>query len=528
MAKKPSPASSRRSSSARSRSGAKSSTLQTSAWSSFDAANRSTTRGWIYFPTLDTAKELDSYSHWELVKKARWFYANSGFARRAVNGLANMIGFLTPRALTRDPVWNELAMRNFESRAGSAQICDLMGKHNFYDYQLALSRNELKDGDMITALSKTASGGAAFLGYEAHQIGNSSLTDADVWSNGVLSDRFGRHLAYRIISGSGHYDIAASDAIYTGDFERLNQPRGITGFAHAINHLHDITDITRDVKLGIKVGNQIGFYRTRPGQKNTSSANRRMGAGRNQQTPDPTIPAAKVDLEEIFRSGKVPDLTDGEELRTLLDTRPHPNQMSLIDFLVRDMSLGFGVAPEVLTLAGSKNSVANRMVLSDAEKWVDQKQGRLADRFCTRYWVYHVACEMKAGRLPKCKDPEWWKVGWIPQKRLTVDRSKDGKLSIDLHKAGMITLARHYDEQFSQDWKPNCDQWMDELAYLRDGLKTRGFQDMSEVQLLLGAPNVKVTEQAQPDELQHDGKNPPPDDTDETPGLDDSGEPLDE
>ena len=168
---------------------ARSKSLTPSAWSSFDAANRSTTRGWIYFPTLDTAKELDSYSHWELVKKARWFYANSGFARRAVNGLANMIGYLTPRALTLDPEWNTAAMKNFEARAGSAQVCDLMGKHNFYGYQLALNRCDLKDGDILTALSKTASGGAAFLGYEAHQIGNTAITDSEVFSNGVQTDK---------------------------------------------------------------------------------------------------------------------------------------------------------------------------------------------------------------------------------------------------------------------------------------------------------------------------------------------------
>jgi len=37
--------------------------LKEAALSSFDGANNSTSRGWIYFPTLDTAKEIDTYTH---------------------------------------------------------------------------------------------------------------------------------------------------------------------------------------------------------------------------------------------------------------------------------------------------------------------------------------------------------------------------------------------------------------------------------------------------------------------------------
>jgi len=515
-------ASTRRSPAKRTRSGG--SVLKTSAYSMFDGANRSSYRGWFYVPTLDTSRELDSYSHWELVKRARWFYANSGFARRCVNGLASMIGYLTPRPLTNDTAWNDLAMRNFENRAGSAQICDLAGKHNFYSYQIALSRNELKDGDILTALTKTANGGAAFLGYEAHQIGNSSTTDQNVWTNGVQIDQYGRHLGYRIINGMGHADISARDAIYYGDFERLNQPRGITGFAHCINHLHDITEIRRDVKLGIKVGNQMGFYRSRPGQKTSSAPSRRMGAGRHTENANPNDPKSQVSLEDVFRAGKVADLYDGEEIKTVQDSRPHPNQMSFLDDLVRDMSWGFGVSPEVLWFVGKINGTSNRFLLADAVKWVEQKQQRLADSFCRRYWVYHIACEMKAGRLRQCEDPEWWKVGFIPQTRLTVDRSKDGKLSIDLRKAGMITLSRYYDEQFSEDWKPPTRQWMDELAFIRDGLKERGFTSLAEVQALLGATQMSV--KADPAAVSTDDDVPDDDDPDSDPDNSDNEDPT--
>ncbi len=213
-----------------------------------------------------------------------------------------------------------------------------------------------------------------------------------------------------------------------------------------------------------------------------------MGVGRNQKVVTPS--GETVDIEEVFRGGKLASLAEGEEIRTLVDGRPHPQQMALDDWLVRDMAWGFGLSPEILWFVGNVNGTTNRFLLADAQKWVEEKQQMLIDLFCVRFWVYFVACEMKAGRLRKCTDPDWWKVGFIPQPKLTVDRSRDGKLNIDLHRGGLMTMKRHYAENWSEDWKPNADDWMDELAYLRDGLKARGFENMAEVQALLGQPNA--------------------------------------
>jgi len=459
--------------------------LKEAALSSFDGANNSTSRGWIYFPTLDTAKEIDTYTHWELVKRARWFFANSGFARRVVRGAGQMVGYLTPKALTSDTAWNDLAERNFENRAGSAQVFDMMGKHNFYSLQPKLISRMLLDGDLLLALTKTANDGAAVMPYEGHQIGNDGSTDAKIWQNGVRTNGLGRHIAYRLLSGDGHFDLAAPDSIYIADFERLNQVRGLTAFAHAINHLHDRTELHRDLKLISKISAQVRSSRTRPG---AATKARGMGGARTRIQPDSSNPS-KVDLEEVFRGGKVAELSDGEELKSLLDDRPHPNTLAFGDELVRDMAWGFGLSPEILWFVGKINGTANRYLLSDAVKWVEEKQQILVDNYCTRYWVYHLACEMKAGRLRACNDPDWFRVGWIPQPKLTVDRGRDGKLNIELYRSCMMTLKRHFAENFSEDWKPNVDDWVNELAYKRDKLAAANFTP-SEVLTLLGSPQA--------------------------------------
>jgi hypothetical protein len=61
--------------------------------------------------------------------------------------------------------------------------------------------------------------------------------------------------------------------------------------------------------------------------------------------------------------------------------------------------------------------------------------------------------------------PEWWKHGWQPQQKLTVDIGRDGKLFIDLHKSGMITLKR-YHAALGQNWQVETDEHIAERAHI--------------------------------------------------------------
>jgi len=161
-----------------------------SAGSIFAGANYSTRRGYIYVPTVDTRREIDSYSHTELIRRARWLKRNTGYTRRCINGLANMVGYLSPRALTKDKEWNQLAEGLFEARAGSAATFDKTARFNIYGYQPLTTRTRLLDGDMLSVLTETdnGSGGAMVMTYEAHQI-RDGITGADNSRNvGVKSN----------------------------------------------------------------------------------------------------------------------------------------------------------------------------------------------------------------------------------------------------------------------------------------------------------------------------------------------------
>lgn len=452
-----------------------------SAMSGYDGANWwSTNRGYVYFPTLDSRKDLDSYSRYELIKKSRWLYINSGFATRIIDGIANMVGALTPVPLTDDREWNQLALKSFNNSAGADLVFDVSGKFNFWSAQVMLTKLRLLDGDILAVLTESVdSHMARIMFYEGHQIGNYTDDGGDTqWNDGVLTTPQNRAIAFRVIEDADplrnaidpttkSVDIPARDAILCCQYHRPGRSRGEPALRHAINHLLDRAEIIGFVKTGIKNAAQVGYQITKNaalfGSDLTLETLKGTGAGvKNQTLADGT----KIKVEDAYRGGKILEMDPGEEIKLLLDQRPHPNQVEALDYLARDASWGLNCSSDILWNMAKLGGATARFVLADAQQGVVEPQQELnADQFCSRFWVYYIAKELKTGRLRPCQDPEWWKHGWQPQQKLTVDITRDGRLFIDIHKSGLISLKR-YHAIFGNNWKAETDDFIDERAYI--------------------------------------------------------------
>ncbi len=230
--------------------------------SGFDGANNSSRRGWIYWPTLDTKREIDSYSRTELLKKSRWLRANFGLATRICSGLSDLIGYLTPVSMSGDPEWDELADDHWEDRAGSPDVIDAAGQFDIRRMQIELNKAAFGDGDILPVLIRTEADGVMLSLYESHQL--ASPTGADrTWIDGVKINKFRRHVAYGLREEgdpSKIKTISANDALYFSHPDAAGRIRPPTILAHAINHMIDISEILADVKLTIKVAAQLGLY----------------------------------------------------------------------------------------------------------------------------------------------------------------------------------------------------------------------------------------------------------------------------
>ena len=444
------------------------------AFSGFDGANQSDRRGWIYWPTLDPKRELDTYSRTELVRKSRWLRANFGLATRICSGLADLIGYLTPVSTSGDSAWDELADNHWADRAEEAIVIDAAGQFGIKRYQIELNKTAFADGDILPVLIKGQTDGVMLATYQSHQIRNPEAADRS-WIDGVKINKFRRHIAYGLVADDGKVrTINANDALYFSHPDDTGRIRTPTILAHAINHMQDISEILADVKLTIKVAAQLGLY-----LKNDSSnpgghdGPRSLAAAlRNEQDEegDGTAEAPRVEtkVEDLYRAqGGLTNLPQGADVGVIQDARPHPNQVALLEYLIRDICWGVGVAPDILWNISQLGGANSRIANADLDRWISCRLLRLKN-WLKRFRAIWISHEIQAGRLPEPPgNAHYWSAAFVPQASLTADKGKVGRLNIELVHNHMRSLQTHYAEE-GLDWEKELRQISREKALMKD------------------------------------------------------------
>jgi hypothetical protein len=466
-------------------------------------ADFSRLRGYVYFPELDTKREITSYSRTEILRRARFLYANQGLARRMVNGLARMIAGtgLTYQAATTDLEWNRLAELAYARVTRSRFSFDLGQRYNGGNSQQATLRFRFRDGDCAQVLTRDpVTGAARFAFYESHQISSTTLFGSTApttgWRDGVLHGPHNEALAYRFMGddGSTFSDVPAGSVLFQCDYERNGQSRGLSAFSHGIPNMLDSAEITGYIKAGVKLSNRHGYWiETQAGQQTSATAGGRAGGAPTVKVNTPDGP---IEIEQIYGAGELPALGPGQTIKFNGATNPHPNQLGLLEHLIRETSWGLpfgGVSPDLLWNIAALGGANTRFVLADAQGFIDAGQQALVDDKEQAEMEFILACEMQAGRLRACQDPEWWKALWIPPPRITVDFGRDGKLYLEQVKAAALTFRRLHGWQ-GNDFETEQRQWLKEyFSWGRIAKKEFGAtdQEVSDIRgIIYGRPGM--------------------------------------
>jgi len=457
-------------------------------------ADATMARGMVYFPEVDTRREISAFTRTEILRKVRFLFANVGFCRRLVKGMARMVAGtgLMPRPQTGDRAWNKIALARFEAVMGSAATYDLSGKYNGYRAQRVKLGCRYKDGDIATVLTRGADGRATTALFEGHQIGSGKPAPGEekTMYDGVKVDRHNRALSYRLLGDDNtQVDVPAVSCLLLADLERPGQARGLSILAHAVNHLLDRTEINAYFKGSIKNSSRMGYYIGAAKDTTPNPTPRPGGAAGNRRAVD-LGGGQKVNIDRVFSSsgGEVQELDPGRELKILLDERPHPNTLGFLQELVRDISLGVDLSPEVLYNIVALGGSNVRYVMQDAQSFVESEQQILVDSDLGLEYIYFIADELASWRLPPCADPEWWKHDWITPARMTVDVGRDGKLYLAQLRSGALTFRRFFGWQgLGLD---ELDSWMDEYCYIRQGAIDRGLDPEIVLAAIYGRPSL--------------------------------------
>jgi capsid protein len=413
-----------------------------------------------------------------LNEKAEWVWQNFGIVKEGVAGIARHTigkGVSLQIDAEDDPKQIETAERDFETYSLTPERCDLAGRRNLYEGQTSAIEQRLVRGEFFCALTENPEWGTkenpepCFALYDSEEIGTPlplpDGVDPKRILDGVELNQNTRATGYYVRGLDGKYErIDRARMIHWYKPHAVNQTRGITDFAQAVNPLVDIHELKRLATRSAKA--QLLLALVLKGMKKTR---RRGGFGAIQNhgiKDDGSADPDSAQLEKLVGAagGGIVYLDDSEGSAELITSNsPSPLVEPFVtDLLMRDVCAGWGVPSEFFWNIAKLNGGNTRFILARADLFFQILGDRLVDRYCTPIAARYLSHRIQIHKLQPFKDPDWaLKMSWQMPARVTVDNGKENQILIELLANGLITM-REYCNARGINYKATMRQWIRE------------------------------------------------------------------
>lgn len=417
----------------------------------YQAAGSSPNRGYLYWPTTDTRRQLNSLTRNEILRRIQWLTAHFGFCRRLTSGMARLLGFLTVQPVTSDEAWNEEAYESLLTIMGQAEIWDIQGKFDAFMGQVQDHISIFRDGDCLAVLTETETGRARLAYYEAHQIKNGPDSSGPGWTDGVRVNRQGKHVAYSLQDGEDPTQFTIVDArncIYMGNFENRGQVRALSILAPAVLNMIDVVETRGFTKSALKNSARMGTVVER--DYNAPPSSNVGGMGGTEYVTTVKMPDGSeqpVKMEAVYGGTMIPTLPPGAKVKVVTDDRPSQNSQDFERALLTDCCYAADLSYNTLCDVSNITGPGIRFLNAELKRWVLLRRHTMAKRF-GRMAIYALAKEMKSGRLrkPKLKPGEnWWtRLEMIGQADMDIDGGRTAAATVTDLQTGQTTLLREW------------------------------------------------------------------------------------
>jgi capsid protein len=420
----------------------------------------------------DAKYDCSSFSQLRLMALGRFMDSNVSWIRGLVNEICNNVvgAGWTPVFEGKNQNWGHQAetwLVNWH------KVCDVRGQQMKTVMWQAL-RGTIVDGDQLSILTETNTHYPQVQQIPAHRISTRSYQSTEQFGgdanaqmqNGVKTDKLGRPVGYLVTGDDpeGNEDefVAAQNAHLIAGQEWVAQGRGVTAMASFLNEAVDIDDLSELLKFAAKILASIALIENVEGD-DEGDDEEFLNETSLQNGKEMAIEEIYGGMIRKFRAGS------GGKLEAFEHQQPSTNIQEWRRELMRGCYAAMGwpieLALDFKGLTGSNT----RAILEKAQKTVEYWQTILG------YWYYRVTCyaiakAMKLGLLPW--NPEWYKWDFQLPKKMTVDAGRDSQQDRANVAAGLTTLSAVFGKNGLR-WKPETDQWLDEVEYLVEGINKR-------------------------------------------------------
>jgi len=448
-----------------------------------DSIDRANVR---FFLPQDSSLYLTRWTRRGLNEKAEWLWQNFGVIKEGVAGIArHTVGKgISLQIDSDDQEWNQLAEDDFENYALTPERCDLSGRRTFYEAQTTAIEQRIIRGEFFCAKTENPLwfDEPAFQLYDSEEIGDpASVPEGVRLLDGVEVNSATAPLRYWLTTEDGRgTPIERARMIHWFKSHAVNQVRGITDLAQAVNPMVDIHELKRLTTRSAKAHQLIALVLKGIAKKKTKGA---LGAieSAGKQDDGVTPDANTAQLEKLAGGAGAGIAYVGEDgdAKLISPNSPTPLVEGFItDLLMRDVCAGWGVPSEFFWNIAKLGGANTRFVLSRADLLFQILADGLITRFCTPIAFRYLSARITSGKLRACKDPNWaLKFSWQTPPRVTVDNQRDGKLDIELMRNGLGNMRGYYNARGENYRRQGIRQWIREWKEFDDELDRSGLTD---------------------------------------------------
>jgi capsid protein len=430
------------------------------------AANYSTDRSYLYIDSnIHEENSLDcpEYAREEILRFARYLVRNFSLCERIVTLSENYaVGCgISAQASTTDNEFNPVSTAYYENWSRSP-FSSTSNELTVYQMQKLIVRELIIAGEIFIVLSKADSGYPQLTLVASEQIRHSGKKN-DKSVGGLFLDSFGKVTSYQIYFSSKPTIIDAANVIHIKVTKTIGQKRGVSSFAASLNSMRDLKDLQMLEKKAVKLHSSLGIAVT----KNSGEAG--QGVFNNVMTTTQTQtarPPANRALEKAFPGATI-YLSPGEEIKPITSDRSTDGFLKFLELLSRDVCLNLSIPWDFVVDPSALTSAGTRFIISDADVFFRNLQHLVIDGGLGRIYTWVTASAIKDGKVPACKDPNFYTVNWVMPQSITIDKGREDKAILDFVDNGLMSLDTYYSSR-GKNYKDELRQIAQEKQLIKE------------------------------------------------------------
>jgi lambda family phage portal protein len=341
-----------------------------------------------------------------------------------------------------------------------AENCDFLGRHNFTTLlQLAVT-SIIRDGDCGFIIVRD-NGELKLQSVEADRIGSPyDRTDTDNYIGGINIDEYGKPTSFLIFTRTinnqyiNPVEISAKEFIHLFDPTRLDEYRGRSAFATALNATRDLQEAIKAEVQAIKYASyQSGIITTDSGAADPS----------DYFTKGPENDQGQASKIQSLDPGSVNYLGTGEKMEMFKSDRPTGAFAEFIRLIQAHICMAVGL-PYGFAFDADKTGPMARLESAMAERTFLRWRGLLESQILNRIKNIILLDAASRGLIPNEGDILAGRWSW-PAK-VSIDYGREANADIALWKAGLKTAGQIYSD-LGEDYEDALRARAKEAAYIK-------------------------------------------------------------